>query len=253
MDLDDVIEFLQTAFRRWRELLFGTALLVALFYFANRTLRPSGAGLPTSQAISRIGEGSLPLLASAIALGVTVMAIIQLLKPPLRAGIHRREIARWLRHGHPERFLFEIGPSEPQALLELPIEQLTAQIQAAAEVDLSSGRGHFVYEILGEGVNNSPNSVDEAEIRDRTRLGYLIQRRLDALQIRVHRRWRKFLRVFSLTLSGILVSFVGMTFGLWKENFVGTTFLVLVFAVLGGFFASVTRDMVAIIERLRNS
>jgi len=38
---------------------------------------------------------------------------------------------------------------------------------------------------------------------------------------------------------------------MWQQNWIGTLFIALLFAVLGSFFASVARDVIAIIERLR--
>jgi hypothetical protein len=193
------------------------------------------------------------------------MAIIQLLKPPLRAAFHWRAIARWLPS--PDRssvavFLDRVSRHQYSALLELPIEQLVAQIQAAAETALAVPwlDTFFLASLIGDrgvdidGIRDAKQGDDRAmaAARERAVTSSLIQRRLDALQIQVKRDWGRLLRVLSLTVSLIVTAMAANVFGLWRQNVVGTAFLVLLLSALGGFFASVARDAVATVERLRN-
>lgn len=270
-------------FVSWLELAAPLLFLLALAYLALRALRGGAAELAAAETISRVAGWAVPLLSSSVALGFVVMAIIQLIKPPVRAAFHSRELKRWLSgtlvreyFASPSLFLGNFlhlvssgGGADPReksgprgrdynALLELPIEQLTAQIQAASEMVLASGRSNddwFVYALVSEGEARSHFKRDfageDAELRERTRLSYLIQRRLDAIQIQARRRWRQWLRALAFGVGLALTSTVAGVLGLWEKNFLGTLFLVLLLSAVGGFFASVARDAVAIVERLR--
>jgi len=227
------------------------ALLVVIFVLAFRFLAPQEVGLPPSKVVTQILGWTLPLFASSLALGFVVMAIIQLFKLQLRAVFHEREIRRWLRGEPVDRFLHVVSPGAGDALLELPIEQLAAQIQAAADAALGIKLpvdGWFLMSCLGRDNWERFKPIDE--LRERS-TSYIIQRRLDDLQIQVHHGWRQLLRFISLSVSFTLTSFVAAIFGLWRENIVGTAFLVLLSSLLAGFFASVARDIVATIERAR--
>jgi len=195
----------------------------------------------------------VPLLTSSLALGFAVMAIIQLFKPEVRAAFHLREIARWLHGRPPYEFLEIVSPKAGDALLELPIEQLTAQIQAASDAALTI-RSTLARELVESVVGRQDIPFDSIpnDPREQSRVGYIIQRRLDDLQIQVRRGWRRLLRLMSVSISLFLTTFLASILGLWHRGLVGTAFLVLLFSLLGAFFASVARDIVAIIERLRN-
>jgi hypothetical protein len=242
------------ALKRIGALSVPLVVFVALLALAYRTFGPGGAGLPPDQKIVQLAGWTVPLLSSSFALGFTVMAIIQLVKPQLRAAFQSRALAHWLWGEDPKVFLYTVSPFADDALLELPIEQLAAQIQAASDAELATGSASwFVKACLGkQDIENMKIETDLREPKERTRVAYIIQRRLDGLQIEVRRRWRRLLRAMSLGVSFVLCSFVMGLFGLWRENEVGTAFLTVLFSILGGFFASAARDIVAVIERFRN-
>jgi hypothetical protein len=273
------------------EILLLLYFLFVLFYLAITIGASGGVGLPPAETISRVTGWVTPLLSSSVTLGFVVMAIIQLLKPISRVPFHRRQIKLWLINSGEftaageakvsspvdapdvfvNNFLERISPGQGDALLELPIEQLTAQMQAAAELTLASGQPSdwFIKAIVGkqgtsvdakddwttDNQSTEPDDNDSkaaAQMRERTQLSYILQRRLDVLQIQVRSHWRRWLRLQSLLIGVSLTSTVGIVFDLWRQNFLRTVFLVLLLSALGGFFASVARDAVAIIERLRN-
>jgi len=243
-------------FGRWwrRALRFAGPLvfLVAILALASRTLGPRGVGLPPSQIVMQVLGWTLPLLSSSLALGFVVMATIQSFKPQLRAAFHETEIRRWLRGESVDEFLHVVSPEAGDALLELPIEQLAAQIQAASDAALgikSERSLRFLELCLGRANREAWRFTDEPGDRS---VGYVIQRRLDDLQIQVRSRWRRLLRILSLIVGVFLTSFGAGIFGLWRQNLIGTAFLVLVSSLLAGFFASAARDVVAAIERLRS-
>lgn len=227
-------------------------LLVAVLMLASRTLGPRGVGLPPSQIMTPVLGWIVPLLSSSLALGFIVMAVIQSFKPQLRAAFHEAEIRRWLRGESVSEFLYVVSPEAGDALLELPIEQLTAQIQAASDAALGikSPRSFWFLELcLGRENREGQQLIDEPGERS---VAYIIQRRLDDLQIQVRSRWRRVLRFLSLIIGLLLTAFVAGIFGLWKQNLIGTAFLILLSSLMAVFFASVARDIVAAIERLRS-
>lgn len=192
------------------------------------------------------------------------MAIIQLFKPEIRAAFHSAELARWLHFRDrvglwpSELELIGVGPGTFGAVLELPIEQLAAQIQAGSDVALASG-SHRLEEFLDRIVHpdfEGLQILSQLKFRDdpkaRATLAYLVQRKIDELQIRVRYGWKRLLRSLSLALSLVLSIFGVTIFHLSQQNFIGTAFLVLLFSLLGGFFASAARDILAAIEHLRS-
>jgi hypothetical protein len=250
--LYDALRRYRGALRRILGLAIPLAFLAMIVFLGFRTFGPRGTGLPPTQGKLELAHWMVPLLTSSLALGFAVMAIIQLFKPELRAAFHLREIARWL-NGPPYEFLAIVSPKAEDALLELPIEQLTAQIQAASDAALTI-RSPLAPKLVGlvVGPQDFPFDSPRDDPREQSRVGYIIQRRLDDLQIQARRRWRHLLRFMSLSVSLLLTTFLASILGLWHEGLVGTAFLVLLFSLLGAFFSSVARDVVAIIEKLRN-
>jgi hypothetical protein len=165
-----------------------------------------------------------------------------------------------------DHFLHRISPADPEALLELPIEQLTAQIHAAADLRLAteSDIDSFLTAVAGEPMSKvaveklSPAALPNAsqtpegnvEMEWRNSMSYTIQRRLDALQIDVRQRWRRYLRLLCMLVSAAIASILAAVFGLW-ENLASTVLVVILLSALGGFFSSVARDAIAVLERLR--
>jgi hypothetical protein len=234
---------------------FSLVFLGMLFWLAFRTLGPGGTGLPSTQPILEFSHWIIPLLTSSLALGFAVMAIIQLFKPEIRATFHLREIARWIHRFPVNEFLEIVSPQAHAALLELPIEQLAAQIQAASDAALviRSSESKILFDFLGYAYKDLGLVAFPDDPKQQGQLAYFIQRRLDDLQIQVRRGWRRLLRLMSVSVSLLLTFLVASVLGLWDGHIVGTAFLVLLFTLVGAFFASVARDIVAILERLRNS
>jgi hypothetical protein len=237
--------------------LFATALVATITY-----ILISETFLPPPHSILRVKEWILPLLSSALGLGIIVMAIIQVFKPVIRARFHRQEVQKWLRTSSGpdslDKFLGQVSPGQSDTILELPIEQIVAQIQTAFEATLASDKSldWFVESLIGKSDPPDSKLNDEdpkAQIQKRTRQSYIVQRRLDALLIQVKCGWRRRLRLLLFAVSFILAFLIAAVFDLWRwDNFIGIFALVLLLSALSSFFASVARDAVAIIERLRN-
>ena len=102
-----------------------------------------------------------------------------------------------------------------------------------------------------------PESV-EADLRNR--LGYHIQRNIDQLQISITTRWQRTLRGAAMTVS-FIIAFTVITRELkigpnalkaiGMHDLLDRLGLALGVGLTSGYLASVFRDVVAIIERLR--
>jgi hypothetical protein len=241
---------------------FVPAFFVLLLGAAGlRTFGPHGSGIGSSSKMLELASWTGPLLWTSVAIGFGVMACIQLFKPEIRSAFHSAAIARWLQFSpsefRSERMIYELGMGRSgRAALELPIEQLVAQIQAAADLELSSNYPYPIRErtrvvrIILRRFEDFPE-FPEVPKELGARISFLIQRRLDELQIQVRYSWRRLLRFLALSLSLIFTSALAAAFDLWRSNFLGTSFVVLLLALLGAFFASAARDLIAALERLR--
>jgi hypothetical protein len=84
----------------------------------------------------------------------------------------------------------------------------------------------------------------------RTRVTHQIQRAIDALQVSVGFRWKFYLQLASIVLSGVIAGLGVWIFGNipgFGQRLVAT----LAVGVLGGFLAPVARDLVAALQQLR--
>ena len=84
----------------------------------------------------------------------------------------------------------------------------------------------------------------------RNRVAHQIQRAIDALQLSAGNRWKLWIQIFSIGLSGIIalagVSFFGDVSGELKR-----IEITVAIAILGGFFAPVARDPIAGLQSVR--
>ena len=174
-----------------------------------------------------------PILLFAVGIGWITMAGIELVKPQLRGRYHRN-------------LLRKLGWREDTVgryVLELPIERLTAQLQASGEFALRNPDSKLVpwidrvlhYEGL-----DTPQAKSQ-----------MLQRRLDHLQLRAESEWRSWLRLAAIGLSSVL-SFGGvLILGDLSGGPLAVGALVVAAGIIGGHFASVARDLVALVERNR--
>jgi hypothetical protein len=113
--------------------------------------------------------------------------------------------------------------------LDIPVDQLAAQISAWVDVDLATR------DELDPSARNARVAVEQ---------------QLDVLQVGLRNSWRQFLHVAASTIALILAAVTLLVFPVNAGAAVGL--LVASFA-LGGFFAGLTRDVVALVERGRGS
>lgn len=213
--------------------------------------------------------------AAVTALGLIVMAIIQSAKDllPVRRWFHDAFVRAWLAHkarAHAARGgirpdaevafddLVELATTgDAHALFDLPIEQLSAQVAAAASQSLDyPARHEDLVRCLAASAD--PRDVaailraagetmagDEAgEIDARTRVMHQVQRSVDALQISAGYRWRWYLQLTAFALAAAL-TFVAVVAAGGDAPLTRRLVDALPLAFVGGFIAPVARDAIA--------
>jgi hypothetical protein len=162
-----------------------------------------------------------------------------------------------------EALLVELatGGSE-HALYELAIEQLVAQMNAAAQITLDYPKKYSdLLLVLSEGadvsdaaivVNGIPSrkSAPPAKyLEARNRVGHRIQRNLDAIQITLGSSWKFWMQVTAITLSTLLIeaAVIGLSGGAKPSILL----IALPIGIAGGYFAPVSRDLIAALQTLR--
>ena len=236
-------------------------------------------------------SGTAMTFAAALAIAGTIaMAILQIIKEltPLRRGYQRKWLDRWFET-RAERFTIAAVAAEPifihrdrlpvdagkaqatlvelatggetNAFYDLTIEQVVAQMNAAAQIALEYPHRYFpLLVILSQGaeVEDVARVVAHAEmgIREpdpdaldaRNRVGHRIQRNLDGIQIALGSRWKLWMQLASISLTVVFVELAIIA----NVRYDWVTLLVgLVLGIVGGYLAPVTRDVIAALQSLR--
>jgi|PersoiStandDraft_1058852.scaffolds.fasta_scaffold19366_2 hypothetical protein len=210
------------------------------------------------------------------AAGTIAMALLQLVKEltPIRRSYQRYWMRSWIK-AHAK----DLSPSKAEVLLvelstggaenafyELPIEQLVGQMNAAVQITLDYPKKyHDLLFILAEGadpkdinsiISKSPEGSrtktgpSNEYLEARTRVSHRIQRNLDAIQIALGSRWKFWMQIIAITLSTLLIEGAVIAANSGSVQ-ISTMLLALPVAILGGYFAPVTRDLVAALQTLR--
>jgi len=237
-------------------------------------------------------SGTALTFAGALAIaGTLAMAILQLIKELtlIRRGYQRRWLERWFRV-RAEKFtvdavnagtnvilsaflpldsrkaqstLVELATGgEANAFYDLAVEQVVAQMNAAAQIALEYPDAYFpLLAVLSQGANiaDVAKVVAHAEARTRepdpvaldarNRVGHRIQRNLDGIQIALGNRWKLWMQSASITLTVLFVELAIVT-NVTDFNF-QTLLVGVVLGIVGGYVAPVTRDVVAALQSLR--
>ena len=169
--------------------------------------------------------------------------------------------------------------AEVRRFFGLPIEQLTPQIGAVAELASAEGNrlallkslagksgwpkidqfaartsgpsptpaaGQPAAQTGGQPVAQTGQEDEEVELR--LELAHLIRGGLDQLQVSIGERWRHYARATAAWLSGALALIMSYVVHLSPGV---RTVSVLSALILGGFFSWLARDLVAVVERIR--
>jgi hypothetical protein len=131
-------------------------------------------------------------------------------------------------------------------LFNLPMEQVAAQVSEAAETQLmiNPTTSNLLAALVGEPISTAPTDEPIDTIR-----AHRLQAGVDALQISVAERWRRYIRSSAVALSGLVGVLIAQNLNDRTLN--GETTLVLGSLILGGVISWLARDLFALVERLR--
>jgi hypothetical protein len=253
-------------------LIFGSLLFLAWY-----------SGHPAAQSTTEPGRFSSTsdFLLNSAAAGIAAMSLIQIFKKalPIRGAFHRDALRAWLRGPAMAELHTRVHPGRISDLFDLPSELLTGQLSAIAEqaLDQQSAEKRLSPLILRMAEAAEPperarrrdrrEPNPEAEADRRASLALTIQRNLDYFQIATAAQWRRYLLFTSVCLAAALfvlglqlfqagIFIPGLTntpktFPQRLGNFSALLMGTVLVGALGGFLASIARDAVAILEKLR--
>jgi hypothetical protein len=161
------------------------------------------------------------------------------------------------------------------ALFQLSIEQLCGQLLAAVQTvfnDPQNHRGLLIalaspqkedslnsdIDVLtpsGDSNKTSKNKKNKQQeqvyLAARSRVHSAIQRNIDSLQISGAIEWRAWLKFVSALVSAVIAIILINVSGVSDQLFLKFMFVIVV-APVAGYVASVLRDIIAVVEKLRN-
>jgi hypothetical protein len=174
--------------------------------------------------------------------------------------------------GNLKKLLRLVNATNQTTFFNLPIEQVCGQISAVAELLLSeiseSRRTEAIFELDTEylltnlaGPNGAAYALEFFALRNvgqmqehieyksdlRNRIAYQIQRNIDQIQIVTKTSWQRTLRLLAVAIS-IAIALTALPRGGDSLQFLADG---LVVGFVAGYLATVFRDMIAIVERLR--
>lgn len=147
---------------------------------------------------------------------------------------------------------------EENALFSMTAEGMVAQMKLAIPVvideasrypstlvtlSLGASNEDLVTMLSGQPNNGSPQPYFDARARVTRRM----ERTLDGICIAVAERWRFRMQLFSLGTTALLVFAVAIA----KNAGLGAILLSIPIGIIGGYFAPITRDLVAALQKLR--
>lgn len=147
---------------------------------------------------------------------------------------------------------------EEKALFSMTAEDMVAQMKLAIPVvideasrypstlmtlSLGASNDDLVTMLGGQPNNGSPQPYFDARARVTRRM----ERTLDGICIAVAERWRFRMQLFSLGTTAVLVFAVAI----FKNAGLGAILLSIPIGIIGGYFAPITRDLVAALQKLR--
>ena len=219
-----------------------------------------------------VRDYALPLLMAFAAVGLVTMALIQAVKDvlPIRRQFHKASIDTWLngRQGAGQRAtLIQLAAAgDETALFELPVAGMMGQLTMASRIVLTFPvrfeqllRVMAGTDVDGQidvivGKAGGAPTADEVE-RARVRVGNLVERSIDALQISVASRWERSNKIVAFVVSALVTAATFVVYFRATEQAPessGRVFaLGVVTSILAGFVAPVAKDLVTALQNLR--
>lgn len=225
-------------------IMFVSTALVAVVLVAALIVRDSDISLERRiDTLSRVTAGAAQFMLFVFIIGSTSMVVIHTLKRTafLRGRFHHRQLVRILNAGDSDRLHFavlrifeNVSRSEAYVRLDIPVDQLVAQLGAWVDLDLDRSAVNRGDE-LDPGITMSRITAEQ---------------QLDVVQVSIRNAWHRFLYVAASTIALVIAAATLLIFPVNAGVAIGL--LVASFA-FGGFFAGFTRDIVALVERGRSA
>jgi hypothetical protein len=235
-----------------------------------------------SDSISAFASGRLgSTFLGLAAVGTVAMALLQVLKEitPIRRVFNRWWFERWVdKHSTPVAFrdvalekrpcsaasakaqLIELATGGlSEALYELPIEDMVVQMNLAAQITLDAPL-HYeaLLRVLARGIppedlqvvlkGQAAATIPSEYFDARTRAARRIQRNLDGVRIACGNRWQWLIQGLSIVLTIAAVELAVFYSG---QQSVAVYLVAIPVAFVGSYFAPITRDILAGIQKLR--
>jgi hypothetical protein len=248
---------------------------------------PGGDGKVTVDCVITSGlrvvsDWALPLLAALAGIGVVTMALVQAAKDvfPIRRVFQRRALVSWFdtraASGQLPTLIKLATAGNATALYDLPLTGMMGQLTTVSRIVLLSPKDYKTLLQLfagggGEKIDLDIQRLIAAELppeqrgdadaspedleRARVRVGHMIERNIDALQISLSSRWEWWnkLAAFVVSAGVTFVAIIVFTTTMSLTQYPGTwlTLAMLPVSVLAGFIAPVAKDLVTALENFR--
>lgn len=254
------------------DFLIAWLFLAVLMYGILSAVREGSFRLASGPVSSQVRD----ILWFSLMCGAASAATIEVLKRifRLRGAYQRRQTIQWLQSRAPSKEAFSEVSLELHSAMgtvrtfNLPIEQLAAQIGAAADIALSSpSRFPSLLACLADSsipsslLNPDRNGLDlplHTEEDDPQRRNFVSETRIefaqrvqsgvDQLQISVGERWRRYVQGTAVWLSGAFG--IALSSTATSQSAVQPRHI-LAALIIGGPLAWILRDVAAVIERWR--
>lgn len=235
-----------------------------------------------ADAIGAFASGRLgSTLLGLAAVGTIAMALLQVVKEitPVRRAFNQRWFEQWIdRHSAPVAFKDLVAAKRAssaadakaqivelatgglsRALYDLPVEEMVVQMNLAAQVTLDApGTYKALLLVLACGVPQKDLDIvlaSQAAAKDpskyfdaRTRVARRIQRNLDGVRIGCGNRWQWVIQMLSIALTVAAVELAVFYSG---QSDPRVFWLAIPIGFVGSYFAPITRDILAGVQKLR--
>jgi len=239
-------------------------------------------------ALDRAYALTWPLATALAGVGTATMAAFQMVKDlfHVRREFHRNRVRKWFQRRaaattgvhakEAEESLVRLATAgDDDALYSLEVDKLAGQINAAARMALDSPQGNrdLIYCLAAQAdsddltkVLNPPASVsasasdaEKKQARDqaasyleaKNRVATHIQRTLDGFQIMLDYQWKYWNQKWAFGLNFAFVMALLLVNSYRAGGYRTDTPAYLLVALLGGFVAPVTKDLVSALETLK--
>jgi len=198
------------------------------------------------------------------------MASLEVLKAlsPLRECFQRDWFARWIKNrageqkaSIAERQLIELATGgDSSAFYSMPPEDLGPQIILASQIALDDPKAYMpllvvLFAHLGEAditlVAEGPlqnGSKSQEYMYARERAARRIQRNIDGARLTIGNRWKLRMQLASISMTVLIIEIAVCI----ESHDAWNALLALPLAVIGGYLAPISRDLVAALQQLRD-